>query len=179
MFLWMMLCFCTHVTPCHLQGPQSNATAAEYTASIFHAVLLVFLQPFTFTPSAVTGLIFSVTISVFYLWETISSSTCMSSSTRFLLQVQYKKKCNLQLSYFSHFYMLIVLCKFKSRVDNKPETCKNRNNHYSYIRWLFKETEINHLLLVEERESVSPQVEIQYIPQQYGFSLGFITKSDG
>lgn len=83
------------------------------------------------------------------------------------------------ISYFSHFHMLRVLCKFKRRVDNKPETCKTRNNHYNYIRWPFKEIERNHLLLVEEGESVSPQVGIQYIPQQYGFGLDFITESDG
>lgn len=77
-----------------------------------------------------------------------SSLTSNTSPTRFLLQVQHTRAQSAVVLFQPFFFSVleVVLCKFKGRVENKPGTYKNRNKHENYLRWLFKEMEINSLL---------------------------------
>lgn len=104
-----------------------------------------------------------------------SSLTSNTSPTRFLLQVQHTRAQSAVVLFQPFFFSVleVVLCKFKGRVENKPGTYKNRNKHENYLRWLFKEMEINSLLWGPKKKKnwFSPQVGIKYIPQQHGSIL--------
>lgn len=129
-FLWMITCLCTNVTLYSSSpNPSTKCHIADYAVSTCHVVLLDFMT-FTFrSPSAVIGLLFSVTIHCLLF---VCGSFPSWLAWRYPPDSYFKfstEKCSLLLSYFSHFSMLEVRCKCKIRVENEPGTYKNRNHH--------------------------------------------------